>query len=296
MEDITRIRSRLATIRTVEPILEALRTISVGGWQSALRQQQWLREYAARLQGLLTALVPHLSAGRPGRPQPARAAAPRRAALVIGSERGLCGLFNAGLVEAAADYVQAPALVGYPVELWALGSRLARLLRRRTLTPVWVGPLSATSLAPFSVAWDLSRRWLADFEALELEAVDMIYNAYRRPGSYAPTVARLLPPELPPIQERDLWPPPLVDTDPQCIYARVVEQWVALRLYQAIVGSAAAEHSARFQLMESATQNAQRLTTELTQLAQTVRRQAITTELQELAVGAGLIGPHEPGL
>ncbi len=65
-----------------------------------------------------------------------------------------------------------------------------------------------------------------------------------------------------------------------------------MRLYGLLLDSAAAEHSTRYQLMESATQNAERLISELTRVVQTGRQKEITQEMQELAAGAGLIGPQ----
>jgi F-type H+-transporting ATPase subunit gamma len=288
MEDITRVKARLANIRSIEPILEALRTISIGVWQMALKQQGWLREYEGYLGALLSALLPTLAALRCLRSPNVPASPQRLAALVIGSERGLCGGFNHALVGAVEEYMQGGRLV----ELWALGARLSRLLRRRAREPVWSGSLPTGALPPFAIAWELSHLWLADYETYRLDAVDLIYNAYRGPGVYTPVVFRLLPPESPLMEHREVWPPPIVETEPQRIFARVLEQQVALRLYRVLLESAASEHSARFQLMESATQNAERLVEELTQVFQAVRQHTVTREMQELAVGAGLVGPR----
>jgi ATP synthase F1 gamma subunit len=121
----------------------------------------------------------------------------------------------------------------------------------------------------------------------------MSFNAYHGTGRYEPTVARLIPPTLPaPGPDTLPWPPPIIETDPLSLYTRVVEQWAAVSLYGLLLESAAAVHSARFQLMEAATQNADRLIDELTLTVQTARQQAITQEMQELAVGAGLVGPR----
>lgn len=287
MESVARVQARLTNIRSVEPILEALRTISIGSWQAALKQQGRLREYEARLQTVLQALLPCLLSHFQSLADLSLGA--RGVVLVIGSERGLCGRFNIALIEATSNYWQTHAQDGHAIELWVLGSRLVRLIRHRRV-PDWSGALSATALPPFSTAWHLSHRWLAAYEARRLDAVDVIYNAYRGPGVYTPSTVRLLPPAPPPVNREEVWPPPIVETDPRRIYARLVEQWVALSLYRALLESAASEHSTRFQLMESATENAERLIFELTQLVQSARKQAITREMQELAVGAGLVG------
>jgi F-type H+-transporting ATPase subunit gamma len=82
----------------------------------------------------------------------------------------------------------------------------------------------------------------------------------------------------------------IIETDPLALYTRVVEQWASVQLYTLLLDSAAAEHAARYQLMEGAAQNAERLIEELTAELQAARRRAITQEMQELAAGAGLLG------
>jgi len=217
----------------------------------------------------------------------------RVVALVIGSERGLCGRFNAAVVERAERYLAEQTAAGAQVELVALGTRVRRILRRHQQPLAWSGALSVTALPPYRLAFDLTRRWLTRYEEREVDAVDLVYNAYRGSARYGPTVARLIPPTLPTPEADALpWPPPIIETDPLSLYARVVEQWATVSLYGLLLDSAAAEHSARFQLLETSTQNIERLIDELTLAVQTARQQTITREMQELAAGAGLIGPR----
>jgi len=216
-------------------------------------------------------------------------------ALVVGSERGLCGRFNVAVIERAERYVAEQETVSAQVELVALGTRVRRIFGRRKRPLAWSGALSIAMLPPFHLAFGLTRCWLARYEERELDAVDLIYNAYHGTGRYEPTVVRLIPPQLPPERQNTLsepWPPPIIETDPLNLYARVVEQWAAVSLYRLVLDSAAAEHSTRYQLMELATQNVDRLIEELTLAVQAARRHAITREMQELAAGAGLIGPR----
>jgi F-type H+-transporting ATPase subunit gamma len=329
MEDLERAQERLENIRSVKPILGGLRTISLGSWQVALKRRSGVRDYASQLRGMLPALVPHLRTRQTvvgrlldrlplrapfrGRRliEPDRTSAPVRVeALVIGSERGLCGRFNVAVGEEAERYLRRQSVQGVTVRLRTLGSRAQRVLQRRGYETEQAGALSVTALPPFSLAFELAHGWLAAYEKRELDAVDLIYNGYRGTGAYEPTVARLIPPRIPTAdahlgserasQSADAgarsrqpgvpWPPPIIETDPLSLYATVVEQWAAVQLYEVLLDSAAAEHSTRFQLMESATQNADRLIDELTLAIQTARRQQITQEMGELAAGAGLIG------
>jgi F-type H+-transporting ATPase subunit gamma len=325
MEELERAQERLENIRSVKPILSGLRTISLGSWQGALKRQTGVQDYAGRLRAMLPSLLPQLQARRtilaqlrarlfaytlqPANrgPRADRPTQPVRfEALVIGSERGLCGRFNVAVAEEAERYLKEHVAQGVDVHLRTLGSRAQRVLQRRGYETPQAGALSVTALPPFSLAFELASAWLAAYERQELDAVDLIHNGYRGTGAYKPTVTRLIPPRIvrdeaprrapkgiePPTarQPRGPWPPPIVETDPLSLYATVIEQWAAVQLHQVLLDSAAAEHSTRFQLMESATQNADRLIEELTLTIQTARRQQITQEMGELAAGAGLIG------
>ena len=298
MEDLERAENRLDDIRAVEPILSALRTISLGSWQAALKRKDGVRRYAERLAATLPALLSHISPPS-SPPMGGKEGGMRVVALVVGSERGLCGRFNAAVVECTERYLAEQETAGAQVELIVMGTRAARIFRRREAAPASSATLPVTGLPSYRLVFDLTRRWLARYEEHELDAVDLIHNAYHGTGRYEPAVVRLIPSTLPapgpPDGRRSLtepWPSPIIETDPLSLYARVVEQLTAARLYELLLESAAAEHSARFQLMEGATQNAERLIEELTLTVQTARQQAITQEMQELAAGAGLIGPR----
>jgi F-type H+-transporting ATPase subunit gamma len=282
MEDIDRIETRLENIRSVEPILGALRTISLGAWQSAQKQRGVVRQYSARLLAVLAYLLPHL----PKPPGPPAESDGRTVVLVVGGERGLVGRFNEDVVDRAQGY-----LIRHEegTEWMALGRRAVRLLERRRFPLSWTTRLTATALPSEQVAVTLTERWLERFEMGEIAAVDVIYNAYLGAGRYRPVVERLIPPQLPPVSTEETWPPPIIETDPLSLYARVMGAWAAAGLYGRLLESAASEHSTRYQLMDSATENAQELIEELNAAVLAFRRQSITRQMQELMVGAGML-------
>jgi F-type H+-transporting ATPase subunit gamma len=286
MIELDRAQARLQNIRSVQPILSALHTISLGSWQAALNRRSRVQGYMARLEALLPVVTAH-SPSPPFHPSPVRGDSQESTvALVIGSERGLCGRFNAAVVERAEVH---RANQEADVELMALGGRVRRILERRGHQLAWSDALSITALPSFDLARTLSRRWLTRYEAHEVGTVDVIYNAYRGLGSYEPTVTQLIP-SSPPLRETEREISTIIETDPVSLYARVVEQWTVTHLYELLLESAAAEHAARYELMGAATQNADRLIEELTLAIQTTRQRAITQEMQELAAGAGMVG------
>ncbi len=293
VEDIERAQDRLENVHTVEPLLGALRTISLASWQAALRQKENVQKYTRQLTMMLPFLLPHIPAPQKKRGARPTAQATKIVALAIGSERGLCGRFNAEVHDRTIQYMDEQTKKEVQVELYSLGHRLNRIFQREQRALAWTGTLSGASLPSYRLAFDLTRRWLIRYEARELDNVDIIYNSYRGAGRYEAVVIKLIPPQLS-FEEQsssdEIWPSPIIETEPLSLYTRVVEQGTAIRLYECLLNSAAAEHSARYQLMEEATKNAERLINELTMAVQMARRQAITQEMQELAAGAGLLG------
>jgi F-type H+-transporting ATPase subunit gamma len=298
-------QNRLTNIGKVKPILSALRTISLGSWQMARNRRTGLVRYSERLLELLPIVLPRLTEkARAPRFRKAESAPEEKVAristLIIGSERGLVGRYNKTLIERLRTY-RTEQGAGVEIRLMVLGSRMTRELLLAGLSPDWHQELSITALPSFRLAYDLVSEWLRLYESHELDAVDVLYNADAGAGSYEPTVTRLIPPELPGYaasaaessEAMAAAADVIVEGDPVQLYIRIVEQWTAIAAYRLLLESAATEHSARFQLMESATQNADDLIDDLMLTVQSARRQAITREMQELAVGSGLLDDSE---
>ncbi len=292
MEEQERTEARLDHIRTVKPIVEALRTISMGSWRSALDWRRSLGRYQERLSRVMVSLVPHL-------PAPSRRGGQERVgrmlAVIIGSERGLVGGFNQTVARGTQEVLAEKEAAGATIETVAFGTRLQRVLAQLHRPADRSRALSVSALPSFALANELSQHWLLQYERGEIDAVDLIYNAYRGMAKYELQVTRLIPPSLP-MEDGEgegPWPPPIIETDPQSLYIRVVRQWTAIRLHEILLDSAAAEHSTRYQLMQSASQTTDRLISELTLVLQAARRHEITQEMLELAAGAGLIGRRE---
>jgi F-type H+-transporting ATPase subunit gamma len=211
--------------------------------------------------------------------------------VAIGSERGLCGAYNSSLVRHVEGELEQSRQKGIQVELHVLGGRLGRMIGRAGHKIASLRSLPMTSLPSNALAAELTRTCLERFEGFELDAVYLAYHAYRNSTTYEPTTVRLIPPPLPsPAEAATLWPPPYVDTDSMHMYVRLIVLWTTTEMYRILLDAAASEHSARYQLMEGATQNSQRLIDDLTLALQAARQQTITNEMIELAAGAGLLG------
>jgi len=313
--DIIKAESRLENIKAVTPVLAALRTISLGSWQMARSRSQHLDKYTDALLRLIPYLLPHfptrrriikrrLPIGHGDKTRPHNPTGERSVvAVVIGSERGLCGQYNHVLIDQLDDYLHRKQKEGIKVSLTAMGSRLIRELRQRDYEMDATQALSVTRLPGYDRVREFVNRWMTDYESYAIDAVDLLYNARAQAGDYLPRAVRLVPPSLSAVGSEQEGPSEvepylskaagiedvIIETDPVELYARIVRDWTTTTAYKMMLDAAGTEHAARYQLMESATQNAEALIDTLTRNIKSGRRRQITQEMQELAVAAGLL-------
>jgi len=287
-ETIERVQARLQNISIVKPLLEALKTISLGSWQTALRFSRTSEEYRTRLEQLMLQVVPRLSTNNP-LPQ-IETQLPARILVVIGSERGLCGNFNKTLAQYTASYMTELSHLTEKVELHVFGNALGRACRHEFQDRWTFIQHTMPGVAPSKMAGELNNQWLDGYDLGKIDQVEIIYNQSIRAGRHKTVRIKQLPPTLPEMDFREPpWPDAILDTSSSVLFLELLRQLLALDLYRVFLSSAIAEHSERYQLMEQATKNANDLIEELTQDVQAARRQTITNEMEELAAGAGLL-------
>jgi F-type H+-transporting ATPase subunit gamma len=289
MEEAERLTARLANIRSVEPILAAMRTIALGNRLLSINRALEVAQYRQELQDILALIAPLLAREAPARRTQGQTAG-HLVLLVIGSERGLCGAFNDTVAAQAEAFLSQHTGAEEEVTLISLGRQTEKALRRQGRLPVWSGRLSATALPPSEIASELTTQWLDAYEIGKLNGVYVAHNVRRGMATYSSITTKLLPLGLPAAAAREVEWPPIVETEPAALRSRLARLWLSAAFYGIMLDSAAAEHSARYQLLEGAVQNAQRMIEELEMSLRVARQEAITTEVQDLASGAGLVG------
>ena len=290
--DTERTQARLENVQTVEPMLGALRTISLGTWQSATSRLQGLKAISKEYDAMLASLLPALSKSEYVKKRTVEQKNPctRQLVVLAGTERGLCGRLDQDLIDFAEKSLESAGSIENS-ELVVIGGRLSKAVARQLVSPIQTYSGSSSALPVFPDVFELTRGWMKRLASNELGRVLVFFTAFHGATQREPAVIQLLPYELDieAAGQSESWPPPIIETDPAQLFVRIYEQLAAIRLYDVLLQTKASIHSARFQMMEDSTKNAERLIEDLTIILQTERRQAITREMQELAVGAGLL-------
>jgi len=292
MDDLENIQDHLQNIRSVEPIINSLRTISAGSWRLALRRLRVAREYTEHLSQILAWVLPEVSEKSLAQAHVQRqpGAFQRTAMLVIASERGLCGAFNDVALTGAERLLAQQQIQSERVELITLGSRAEAYFRAQGREPMLAEPLPVTRVASYDLVREIGETLVALIENERVDAIYVVYSPYNSLTTLPPVAERWLPVDaslLP--QTAGSWPPPILEPSAERIFPVVMTEWAFTRLYHLVIESAASEHSARFRAMEAASTNLGNMIEELTLSYHSARQHAITMQMLDLVAGSGIL-------
>jgi F-type H+-transporting ATPase subunit gamma len=206
--------------------------------------------------------------------------------ILVTSDRGLCGSFNANAIKAAAVFLGQHRPES--LNVMTVGRRGRDFVRRRKLniTSEWLDVFRNLDFSTAQVIGDdIVRRYIAG----EVDAVYVAYNEFKSVVSQRPVVEQILPiprAELIAAGEGEDY---IYEPDPETLFEEILPGYVRVQVWRALLESAAAEHAARMTAMDSATKNAKELTEALTLHMNRVRQASITTAIIEVVSGAAAL-------
>ncbi len=280
------LKGRIRSVQNTRKITRTMEMVSTSKLKRAQDRVAAARPYAERLAGVIQRLLtPELAARYPLLRQPAQV---RKAAVVlITSNRGLAGAFNANLIREARGLLQRLRAQGTQAELHAAGKKGIQFFR-------FAGEDLRSAVSDIS-----DRPGAADAERLvdaltqrfvdgDLDAVYVVYAKFNSALSTPPAVIDLLPvvpPEGGDTGDVDYILEPGADE----ILGQILPLYVRNSVYRALVETSAAEHGARRTAMKNATDNAGDLLEDLTRTYNRIRQAAITQEIAEIVGGAAAL-------
>jgi F-type H+-transporting ATPase subunit gamma len=287
-------------IRSVESISQVTRTMEMVSTSKLKRAQDRVvgaRPYAQALAETIADLLsPELAERFPllRQPDPPAKGGPRRAAvLLVTSNRGLAGAFNANLIRAALQRERELVARGLEVDLLAVGKKginYFKFVRR----PVTLARLDIGDRPQAHHAAELAQPLIDRFEAGELASFDVVYAHFKSALSTPPVVDRVLP-----IEPRGAEPRAhggatgkgrsanfIVKPGADELGGALLPLYVRNMVFRALVETAASEHGARRTAMKNATDNAGEMLDLLRRTYNRARQGQITQELAEIVGGA----------
>jgi F-type H+-transporting ATPase subunit gamma len=283
MPSLKDLRKRIGSVRSTQQITKAMKMVAAARLRRAQEAAERARPYAAKLTEMFSAVVGDLP--EDAHPLLARREERRIDLVVITSDRGLCGGFNANLLRQAEAFRKEHA--ERELHLVLVGRKGLDHYKRRQVTPLFerTGVLAS---APAEVAGELGERLTARFAAGESDAVHLLYSRFQSAITQVPTIVRLLPVEAPAAAAvgagaatEYIFEPPRAE-----LLGALLPRYIQTRLLQALLESIASEFGAKMTAMDNATRNAAEMINRLTLAVNRARQAAITTELMEIVSGA----------
>jgi F-type H+-transporting ATPase subunit gamma len=274
------IRRRIRSIQSTAQITKTMEMVSAAKLRRAQAAVESARPYATQLREVLQNLAQ--ASGDVLHPAFARREVRRRGLVLVASDRGLCGAFNANLIRAAEDRISGS---GTPTSLLIISKKAHDYFRKRPV-PILGQKTDLGGKPDWRLAEEMSRSILARFLAGEVDEVDLVYTHFRSALRRSLVIEPYLPLGRRPGAEAPAGRDYLFEPSPGEILARIVPYFLAMRLFMALAESAASEHGARMVAMGSATKNANELIQNLTLHMNRTRQATITREIVEIVAGA----------
>ncbi len=282
MPALTDIRRRIRSVKSTQQITKAMKMVSAAKLRRAQEAMFAARPYARKMMEVLN----ELAARAPAHAHPLleERGDARILLVVVTSDKGLCGGFNANLIRAATRFIEERR--AHDLSLDLVGRKGRDYFKRRALKvrAEHVGVFQALKL---TTAQTIAREATEVFTSGKVDRVYLLYNEFKSVIAQKITVEQLLPIPRAHIDPKE---PPLdyiYEPGPEGILASMLPRHVETQVWRALLESAAAEHGARMTAMDAASKNAGEMIQSLTLYMNKVRQAAITKEIIEVVSGAG---------
>ena len=284
------LKGRIRSVQNTRKITKTMELVATSKLKRAQDRVVAARPYADALRDVIANLItPDLVERFPllRRPAPPAKGGPARAAVILlTSNRGLAGGFNANLIKEARRRIEQLEAEGYQVELLGVGKKgigYFKYLGR----PLAAERMDIGDRPTVEHAGEIVEPLIQAYAQGQLASVDLVQARFISALQTPPTTVRILPVEAPAAagQGRDYILAPSADA----ILEQLLPLYVRNAVYRGLVETAAAEHGARRTAMKNATDNAGEILELLKRTYNRQRQAQITQEIAEIVGGAAAL-------
>lgn len=284
------VRNRIKSVQSTQQITKAMKMVSAAKLRRAQDAIVQMRPYAQKLQEMLSNIVSSAE-GEVGGSLATDRGADRVLFIVITSDRGLAGGYNANLIKLARltieEKYQAQRTAGN-VTIWNIGKKGYEGLTRAEYKTNADFKDVFLNLS-FETVQAVATAAVKAFENKEFDIVELVYSEFRNAATQRFVVERFLP--IPKIEKKDGVKKADFIFEPakEELVAELMPKILNTQLFKAILDAHASEHGARMTAMDKASENANELLKTLKISYNRARQAAITTELTEIVSGAAAL-------
>ncbi len=283
MPSLKAIRKRITSVKNTQKITRAMKLVAAAKLRRAQESIIAARPYAEVLEQVVGELAG--KAGEDAHPLLVTRPARKAEIILLTSDRGLAGSFNAQLIRKVEVYSAEELADLDDVSLRIVGRKGNDYFKRRSanILDYSAAPTSDTAL---ELARDLANHAIHDFLEEGVDRVYLVYNEFKSAISQEVVVKQILPvvPQTSP--DEDYGGDFVYEPSKKDLLEHLLPLYVQTGLYRASLESIASELGSRMSAMDSATRNAGEMIDKLTLQFNRARQAAITKELLEIIGGA----------
>ena len=284
MASMRDIKRRKESIQSTGQITKAMKLVSTVKLQRARAGAERSKAYFDSMYSTVNSILSRVGHVEHRYLMPGKS--PKKAVIVISSNRGLAGGYNSNVVKLVTRNEEWNK---EDIVVYAIGSKGRDTLARsgyeikETLTEVIEAPA-------YEDAMLLTRRLLESFEQDEIGEIYLAYTSFKNTVSHVPTLLKLLPVDFEPEEESTGQAMMNFEPEDEEALDMIIPKYITSLIYGAMVEAVASENGARMQAMDNATSNAEEMISDLALKYNRARQSSITQELTEIIAGAEALG------
>ncbi|MDQ6648521.1 MAG: F0F1 ATP synthase subunit gamma [Actinomycetota bacterium] len=283
-------KRRIKSVQNTKKITRAMELIAASRIQKAQQRVAASKPYADEITRVISAVASQTNIEHPlvtEKENPDRAAV-----LLVSSDRGLAGAYNANVFRTGEELQSLLRKEGKTPVPYVIGRKAASYyrFRGREVGDTWTGFSEKPGYDDAKeVADALIGAFVAPVDEGGVDEIHIIYTEFENAASQKTVAKRVLPLV---VEETDEEPPdgplPQYEFEPAAeqLLDALLPRYVETRVFAALLESAASESAARRRAMKAASDNADDLTKALTRAANAARQAEITQEIMEIVGGA----------
>lgn len=281
MANLKEIRTRMASVKTTRQVTSAMKMVSAAKLRKAQEAITRIRPYTQKLNEILISISNSLNNNE----ENIYATKPKNnkvLMVVINSNRGLCGAFNANVNKKALQLIQ-NEFENKEVELIAIGKNAYDFFRKQEFKITQHNDLYDNLC--FEQVAPIAENIMQTFAKGNFEQVYLVYNKFKNAATQILSAEQFLPIEQKQ-ENAEQTSDYIYEPSKQEIVEELIPKSLKMQFYKALLDSSASEHGARMTSMHKATDNATDLLRELNLQYNKARQTSITNEILEIVSGA----------
>jgi F-type H+-transporting ATPase subunit gamma len=294
MANLKEVRNRITSVSSTQQITKAMKMVSAAKLKRATNAIVQLRPYAGKLKEMLANLSASLEDG--SSPFLQEREPVRILVVVVTSNRGLAGAFNANVIKTTNNLIAekySAQLKAGNVSIIGIGKKGQEYYNRRKYSVIGDNNELFHDLNFINVS-KVTESIMDGFLKGDYDRVELVYNRFKNAAVQFLTVEQLLPvTKSEKKQEANIHQVDyILEPSQEEIVEKLIPKSVKIQVYKAVLDSYASEHGARMTAMDKATDNAGELIKALKLSYNQARQAAITTELTEIVSGAAALSSN----